>query len=101
MATLVPHYLTVTVTTAGTAVPILASTVAQPAPIVSCWIQAGNHDTYVGDSTISATGILLKAATFDKIQLTADANNALDLGKVYVDSSSNSGTVSVVYFTRV
>lgn len=98
--TLVPTYRLVTVTTAGTPVQILPNTVPQPNPVVSVWIQAKTQKIIVGDGTASS-GILLDSATNDKIQLTADAKSVIDLGKVYLDTTVNGGTASVVYLVKV
>lgn len=93
----------VTVTTAGTPVPVLGATDAQ-SDIVICIIQARTNTIYVGDSTVlasSSIGHKLVASTNDSMRLDSDAKNSFDLAKVYLDASANSSTANVTYFVRV
>lgn len=93
----------VTVTTAGTAVPILGANDAQT-NIVNVTIQAVTNNIYVGDSTVLAStsnGIELLSATHDKLQLLPDTKNNIDLATVYLDASASGSVAIVLYFIKV
>lgn len=102
---LVAKFLKVTVTTAGTAVPILKGStdgLAQDS-IVRCIIQPQANSIVVGDSTAlysTLSGIKLVASTNDKLELSMDTKNGIDLAKVFIDASTSSTAVSVLLFYR-
>lgn len=93
----------VTVTTAGTPVPVLSSTDAQ-SNVVSCTIQAITNNIWVGDSTVKAAtpiGHKLASASSASLRLEADSKNILDLAKVFLDTDSSGSKANVTYLVRV
>lgn len=95
----------VTVTTSGTAVPVLAPGDLQD-NIISVFIQAQTNVIYVGDNTVSKTGPVghkLAAATNDTIKLDSAGSHGggYDLAKVYLDASVDGSKANITYFRRV
>lgn len=88
----------ITITTAGTAVPVLAGS----HDVVGAVIQAGTNIIYVGDSAVSATnGIELSGTSKEKISIPGSNANVLDLGTVFLDASANGSIAYVLYFLRL
>jgi hypothetical protein len=92
---------TITVTTAGTRVPLSATSL----PTNSVLIQADTANTgyiYVGDSTVASTnGHVLSAG--DAIEIRIDVNgrvDEVDLADIYVDASVNSQKARVSVIRR-
>lgn len=93
----------VTVTTAGTAVPVLGTS-DQQSDIVSCVIQAITNNIFVGDSTVKAAtpiGHKLVSTSNDSITLAFDKKDGLDLATVFLDASVSGSKANVTYWVRL
>lgn len=92
----------VTVTTAGTAVPILASRFATPAFIVeSAVTNSGN--IYIGDATVSSANSNRMGAGIGKSFEGPDISGVteeIDLAQVYINADTNGCVAYVTYFVR-
>lgn len=99
----------ITVTTAGTRVPITSST-DKCAYIVACPVAANTGTVVVGDTTVvAATGVgvyaeLLKPASgySDRVTIPSgepDAGNTIDPSTIYLDAAT-SGDKVLVYLVR-
>lgn len=93
----------VTVETAGTAVPLTATSKL----VASLAIDASANNTnnvYVGDDTVtSTTGLPLKAEKAVSYELQNDANGKMmeiDLNEVYLDADSDGNFVIITYLER-
>jgi tetrahydromethanopterin S-methyltransferase subunit D len=95
---LVPKLKTVTVTTAGTRVPLFASTDI-PGNIVGLVLSAiGSAVIYYGDDTVSSTnGVKVTATAAIPLRF----NDVIDLKKLYIDAGTNGDKASVLYFEKV
>lgn len=93
----------VTVTTAGTAVP-LSSSKKYVASLVIDASSTNTNNVYVGDSSVdSTTGLKLKPEKAVDIELQNDANGKMmeiDLNEIYVDADSDGNFVIIGYLER-
>ena len=96
----------ITVTTAGTPVPLLTSAQDQTA-IIGVIIQAQTNVIYVGDSTVLAsttTGHKLTAGTAGADTLAfpnGGDGNLVDLAKIYLDATVNGSKANLTYLQRI
>lgn len=91
---------TVTVTTKGTPVKVLADGTQN---IVGVLLQPQSNTIYVGDSTVKySTPIGIKVASTDApLKIPMDSVNVIDLNKLYVDADTDGTKVNVLLFIRV
>jgi len=93
----VPKFKLVTITTAGTQLPILASSATQ-GNVIGATIQAHTGTIYVGDLDVdSNSGIKL---TVGQSFVIPNDGHLLDLKQIYIDSASNGDKAIVVYFEK-
>jgi hypothetical protein len=96
-----PKLKSVTVTTAATAVRVIATATAVAGNVVGVIIQAHTGTVYVGDSTVSSTnGIKLVAATNDKLTLPINAQDSIDIKEIYICSAADNDVANVLYLER-
>jgi hypothetical protein len=98
---LVPKFKLVSVTTAGTPVPLLASTDAQN-NIVAFMLSVEDlaNTMYVGDATVRAAtgnGMLL---TTIPLQLESGGHDSIDLAKIFLDATVNGAAANLLYFVK-
>lgn len=89
----------VSVTTAGTRVPLSAT----KKYVNKLWVKAKSTNTgliYIGDVTVSSTvGFILSAKEeIDLSGVYAKDNYIVDLNEIYIDSSVNAEGISIAYF---
>jgi len=94
--------ITVTVTTAGTQVPIMSSGVNRYVKSFSVYAPTGNTGTniYLGNSSVDNTWIPIAKGAINSKTLDAESITEgfmYDLTKIYIDADSNGDTAIVVY----
>lgn len=93
----------VTVTTAGTPVPLIETEVITPGCAIMC-LSTNVGKIYVGGADLSSTtrGVELDPGEVLEIQGPQIGGNQeeFDLSEIYIDSESNGDKVIVSYFTR-
>lgn len=93
----------VTVTTAGTRVPLSASTKLVASLAIDAYANNTNN-LYVGDETVSSTnGLPLKPEKAVSYELQNDANGKMmeiDLSEVYLDADSSGNYAIITYLER-
>lgn len=100
----VPKLKQVTVVTAGTRVSLLSSGDGfDQSNIVSCAIQPTNNIVYVGDNTVSASSSKGTRLASPDMTLTigGSGKDAIDLAKIYLDSTVDGTIVNVLFMVRV
>lgn len=103
MALYKPASIAVTVTTAGTRVPLFAST-KPVASLIIMTISTNSNNVYVGDVTVtSSNGVPLKPEKSLDMELPQDANGKMmeiDASQIYLDSDTNGNQVRVFWLER-
>ena len=93
----------VTVTTAGTRVPLSATPLLVRQALIQ-WAPANAGNIYIGEADVVATKcIILNAAnpglTLEGEDTVADENSVyFDLGNVYIDAATSGDKVNIAYF---
>lgn len=100
----------VTVATAGTAVPLMASDSPLIAhrftPDILIYNSSLNSNIYIGESDVDSTWIPIAPGGFKHLKhgtgslLGDDAQYSFDLSKIYIDADSN-GSTAIVEFLKV
>lgn len=97
----VARHIVVTVPTAATAVPLIASSAARTGLVVGAMVQAHTGTIYLGKSTVSATDYGLKLTTSVAPLLLPNVGEPFDLGTVYICANADNDKLAVTYFEKV
>lgn len=100
-----PVHATLTVTTAGTRVPVTATTTLAPSSVYFEAAGANSGYIYIGLVTVTATIYIARLSAGQGFSLSADGNglgyraggNGIQLSALYVDSSVSAEKVQVTY----
>ena len=92
----------VSVTTAGTRVPLLSSTKTLAGTVVGLSVQCNTSGgvIYIGDSTVTSTnGQKLVAGSMFVFPLYAA--NGIDPRQIYIDAGTSGDSLSILYFLKI
>jgi hypothetical protein len=102
MAAITKSLPQVTVTTAGTAVPLTATTVSN---CIKAYISAPASNTgnvWIGDSSVKAsTGVGMEIVKGTTRELVSPTGDLLDLQTTYADAATSGDKVSITYLVGV